>query len=124
MFTRSHTMITKKLGHRLSMLIAALCSLIPIAYSLIPTHIIPLFQVFLSQNVAVPGQKLRCSKSVPGPFQRNSRFCSKFVPSSVPLLLKHFPKSLICPSAYAPISPLAHSLKLHQNYTKITPKLA
>ena len=137
MFTRSHNIIIKELGHRLSILVASLYSLIPGLQSLVSSleSRITLFQVFLSQNVAVPSQKPRCSKSVPRPFQRNSRFCSKFVPSSLSFLVKIFLKAwfarafskslscIICPSAYAPVSPLAHSLKLHQNYTRITPNL-
>ena len=96
---RSHTMIIKKLGHRLSILIAALYSLITHHCSLITVHIIPLFQVFLSQNVGVPNQKLGVpsqfqgrSKSIPGPFQGHSRFCSKFVPSLISFCLSFFQK--------------------------------
>ena len=109
MFTRSHTIIIKKLGHRFSILIAALYSLIPGLQSLVTSlqSLIPLFQVFLSQNVAVPSQKLRCSRSIPRPFQRNSIFCSKWFSA---YFAQAFLKILTC-------------CKSEENYTKTTPKL-
>ena len=113
---RSHTMIIKNLDDRLSILIAALYSLITHHCLLITALIIPLFQVFLSQNAGVPDQKLRCSKCVPGPFQGHSRFCSKFVPSQFVLFV---PFVILYPSRVTRYA----SLELHQNYTKITPKL-
>ena len=101
---RSHTMIIEKLGGRLSILIAALYSLIPGLQSLVTSlqSLITLFQVFLSQNVGVPNQNSRRSKSIPRPFQMLFQVCSK-LPS---FFGQDFSKSL---------------RKLHQNYTKITP---
>ena len=102
MSTKSHTMIIEKLGHRLSILIAALYSLITHHCLLITALIIPLFQVFLSQNSGVPDQKRRRSKSISKPFQMLFQVCSK----CAFLFGQDFSKSL---------------RKLHQNYTKITP---
>ena len=127
MFTKSHTMIIEKLGHRLSIIIVAFYSLITHHCLLITALIIPLFQVFQSQNLGVPDQNSRRSKSVPGPFQRNSRFCSKFVPSWFFWLffsfsLKPFLKAWFARAFFQKLEET--TLKLHQNYTEIDLKWA
>ena len=102
MFTRSHA----KSQNWISSVYVILLSIIPQTI-----HIIPLFQVFLSQNIGVPDQNSRRSRGVPSQFPGRSKFCSK---SDPPFCSSFCPKSLIVPSARET------TLKLHQNYTGFT----
>ena len=97
---RSHTMIIKKPGHRISILITAL-------YSLITDHC-----PYNSTVPSVPEPKLRCSKSKFKAFQ----VYSQAVPRAFQILFQvgfaqAFSKSLTC-------------RKSEENYTKTTPKLS
>ena len=123
--------------NRLSILIIAFYSQIsgfyfPITHhsSLVSSHqsLFTSFQVILSQDQGVPNQNPSHLIFVPKEFQRNSRFCSKFVTSLLSLLLKLFLKAwfaqafsqkLDLPICDLPICSFKTTPKLHHFYTEI-----
>ena len=88
-------------------LITPRCSPVSSLWSIVFSLITP-FQVFQSQIQVIPNPFQAKIQAISGQYSRCFKFCSKFISSNFQLLL------------FDLFDLFAH-LKLHQNYTKITP---